>query len=214
MSQTALSSFYNDIRIDVPGCPDLLILRALNRALRDFCKRVPVLRKTLSIWLIKDRPCYELDVPANTKLGYIISVVNSDGVPIDAVNETELTKLSTGWRTLVGPDTKGYLMPELGEFRAYPIPEASKANALSVVFSLIPTKQAVDFEEELADRYEQLLIDGALSWLFLRPNQKWLNPSLAAVHNTKYEKSIQDAGIDAMRNNVRSELTITLRPLA
>jgi len=87
MSQTALSTLYNDIRIDVPSCPDPIILRALNRTLREFCGRVPVLRKELPIWLIKDRACYELDIPANTRIGFIQSVVNSDGRKIDALNE-------------------------------------------------------------------------------------------------------------------------------
>ena len=214
MSQTALSTFYNDVRLDAPGCPDILILRALNRTIRDFCRRVPVLRKEQSIWLIQNRSCYELDVPANTKIGFIQSIVNSDGKKIEALNELELDKRSIGWRSIVSTNVEGYLMPVLGELRVYPIPEEMEVNALTVYFSLIPTKEAIDFESELADRYEQLLIDGAISWILLRPNQKWTNPAAAKIHMIEYETALQNAIIDTMRNNVRSEIKVTLRPLA
>lgn len=213
MSDTLLSTLYSDISIDVPGCPDRLMLRSLNRTMRDICKRVPLIKHTAAIWLIPGRSCYSLDLPSKRKIGFIDDVTY-DGSIILATNETMRSQRDPTWRTKEAEDPTHYLQENLGSIRIFPIPTVSKANAISVELSLIPTKDEDEFDDELIDRYEQLLIDGALSWLFARPNQKWTDLQQAQLHYGLYEGGIENAAIDAMRSNVKSDLTMKLKPLA
>ena len=213
MSDTAFSTLYDDIRLDIPGAPDALIEQALNRTARFFCREVPVLRCTSEIWLIPDRADYILDIPANTVVGHIISLDYNDSL-IPGTNETMLDKKDKGWRIQTGTTIENYLQPRLGTIRLYPIPEESEPDAIKAHLSLIPTRDATGFEENLMARYDDLLIDGALSWLFSRPSQKWESPQSALEYRAMHEIELERAAIDNFHNNVQSELSVRMKPLA
>jgi hypothetical protein len=206
MSMTALSTLYDDLRINVPGCPNMILLKGLNWAIRELCKRQPVWRQSVTVWLIANRSCYRLNYPANSNIGIIISLNDKEGRKVSPITESELDEMDSTWRKRVADPVKAYLQPELNTLQVYPIPETGQSDALTAITSLVPSRDATEFDSELLNRYDQLLIAGAAYWIQSRPNWKWTSMEQAAVNHSIFTDYFEEAAINTTLNNVKAEL--------
>lgn len=210
-----ITELRNEIRLEAPGVTNQLIDVASLRAARDLLRRAPIWKRDVLLWPIPERPCYSLKIPAETEIGDIISVTYLDRL-IEPTTGAMLARTNKMWEVQTGSTLTNYLRPDLGSIRLYPIPDntVNQENSVTVKVSLIPSLEADEIDDAIADTYRDTFIHGALAWLLSKPGQKWYAPNVAAEHNAYFYYGMAQALIDDSHSNVRSELSVAMRPFA
>lgn len=181
-----------EIIIDVPNCPNPVAQRALRDTLMDFCRRSQawLVRQEFGV-TIKDQSAVILELPDNTRYVKIISLNHEDRV-LTPASETMLDNQIRGWRTHKG-NPKAFIEQLGGEIRVYPMPTETTVGKVAGTLALSPTRHATEIDQDLWDRWLEVLVAGTQYRLHQMPDRSWTNPPRSAVLMQTYETGIDDA---------------------
>lgn len=189
----AWSSFYPDLLMHVPGCPDPVADQELRRAAREFFRRT----RAWAVWLdavttAAGARTYDLDLPTDSQV-VRIEKATVNGQPIDVLSVTQLDKDietdSIDKAGLATIDRETFTVAE-----GYP-----DGVSIKVRVSLMPSKQAIGIPEALFSRYSDDIVEGAKRNLMLFTNTSFSNASMAAIAGGTFEAAINSKTVDAWR---------------
>jgi len=197
---TALSVLVPDVRVEIPEIQTFVAERQLLRAAREFCEITRAWRVDIQVSVTADAPTVDLTaaLPANTELVDIVSVKNLiGGAPIRPTTYKRLDEDSNDWRTETNTDASWYVLDGNNTIRFIPIPSITTVNKYYVRLAVKPLLTATVIDSIVANKYDEVLVHGALSKLYLIPRKPWTDASLAPYRLALFERSMPAARTEA-----------------
>lgn len=205
------SDWTADVAIDVPGCPDPTIERAVRRAVILFLERTHWLARTAA----------PIDIPsgaaARTFGSPLIGAgervlriqqawINDKQIPV--VSPSEISDELPDWKTATG--TPQYIVQERpDQYWVVPAATAIMTAALRLKISVAPTEAAADVDDIVLIRWRDAIAAGAKARLLAMPGKQWSDNDKAAVNAAAFESGVGDAVVAALRGPARTRLVTT-----
>lgn len=198
---TALSAFVPDVRVEIPEIPSFVAERQLLRAAREFCEETRTWRVDIQITTVAATATTNLTslLPANTELVDIVSIKNIDdgGTPPAPSTFAWLDKNVNDWRSNEALNAKWFVLDGNNTLRLVPTPSTAVTNQYFLRVAVKPLLSATVIDDVVANKYDELLIHGALAKLFLLPRKPWTDAGLAQYHQSIFLNGIPPARTEA-----------------
>lgn len=175
----------SDVMVTVPGCPDMVVDRALARAARQFCSDTHAWRVTTEPQpVIQGLREVQLGTPTNTSIlrPYWVTL---EGRQLFGVSES----------ALVAKEGKpsGYAISSEGVLLLDRLPtETIVQDALIANFSVTPQRGHAILADEL-DPYLEAVQILATAFLLTMPNVEWRDPKAASDMFSLYQGALPEA---------------------
>lgn len=205
MKAIGFDLFFTAIAPRAPGASDIAIENALRDAAIEFCVESLV-------WTAWSDPSpvlanineYDIDVPRDADVTRVL-MVQIEGHTIDPVPFDSMDSLYNNWRAIKGRPNL-YTQDDPTVLRLVPTPSERMPAALTYRCAFQPTATAQTLPDILFRRYREAVAAGALYRLLSTPDKPYTNPELAAMHYTRFQDAMTDAGIDQFKNFGRAPL--------
>jgi hypothetical protein len=188
----------------VHDCPELVAVNAVRNACLEFCDA--------SMWLLYEQPDiltvagvgrYELDLPDFTQTARILEAWHNQ-YPLSPLSEDDLRKLyQFDWREVEGsPRYITSLTPN--EVALVPSPTITSAGTLKSIVALRPTRDSIDIDDTIYDRWAEVIGTGARARLMSISNQPFYDPAGSAANRIAFKTGIANAARERLRGFQRS----------
>jgi len=206
-----VSSFYPDIALLAPGCPQPIMLSAVVRAAIELCEKALCWDELLPTVAVASTDFPYTVTPPSHGVMYRFKAVNVDGVPLVSTSRRALDTKGT-WQNDVGPP-QYFIENQDRTLQVYPAPSATSSD-LQMTVAYAPDPAATVIDASLYTNYRETILAGALKILFLQSREPWADPALAQYYGTRFDNGKTQATIDSSRGLSGSNLEVTMRPLA
>lgn len=187
----------------VPNCSQLLVEQQVRRAAIVLCDESKILKHEEGpLGVTSGTAEYSFTPPAQTER-VRTEWVTYDDRQLTPTTETSIAIDNPQWTTTLG-EPAYFMEANPGYIRLWPTPNSTVANILRLRYSLRPTLDSTSLSDVVMQDYTQPLVNGALSFLYLMPNQTWTNPDLGMAMNQSFQISILQAKKQARDGNVKS----------
>lgn len=204
-----VNAFFSRILPHVIGCPEPLAQQAVVDAAIEFCEATLICAVDLDpIDVQRGVNQYELDLPSQTALSQILSVVY-DGFCLSPVPSSRVVET----RTYEGHPTYYYTrdVDEVLVLTLYPTPNKNISAGLRVRVATRPTRTATQVHSVLFNDWSDAIVDLALARLMDIPGQSFTNESKAVLHRQKAKTRITEARLEALRGRTMSSMSVSMR---
>jgi hypothetical protein len=188
-----VASLQSRMILDLPGCPEVLRVQALQDALHKFCKESEAWREELDpIDLVDGQVEYDL-VPqfdAHVHLIEWVKVNTEDGV----TEGTDPDPLDKDLYTLTIGDPDVLTLDDNLE------PTEDITDALTVKAVLVPEMGTLDVAEWFANRYWEHILAGAKAIRMMDRKKRWSDPQRGAEIQQVFLDGISEAKNDNRRD--------------
>ena len=199
----ALSEFAKQVRVEVAGCPEPMILDAIRGACRDFCSKTEVWSRIDEITLVPETADVAL-VFADTEYPARIRNVLRDQEPIEKAGSAEVFA-QLPERVQSGPPE--YVFARTKKTLTFaPIPQ--QAETLEVDLVLQPSGTATEVEDVLYDEWSGAIAAKAKSVLMAMSNVAWSNPAFAEYYEGKYDEAVATAAVAVAKGNTAAPMRV------
>ncbi|MBP9118583.1 MAG: hypothetical protein KBF58_10940 [Methyloversatilis sp.] len=205
-----LSDLYPLISAHAPGYNETSAIRELRRSLQDLCQYAAVSQDTVESSLaIGERTLfYDSPHPSHLVVHRVLSITTPTGqiLPkaLDEMNEVH------GWRTADG--TPKWACPESpGELSLYPSAPTAVISPIYIRLALSPKSTTTKIDEDVMDRYSNIIADGALSRILRIGGQKWSNPGESADCQRRFTTACSNARAVGNKTNARTVMRLPIR---
>jgi hypothetical protein len=192
MSMRPLTDIIPLVFVELPMCPDALIMQKAITVAHEFCEHTQVWTCELDPIKVRDGvQDYDLDQPSYARIDTIKKV---------ELDEIELLPLHQ------------YLMPSKCQIRLVHIPtEDTRAdeNGLEIEVVLVPWREAATsvLPADIWNSYHDAIEAGVKSILMAMPGKKWSDPRQAKDYALQYIQRKNAATIDQNRLGMNLDLT-------
>jgi hypothetical protein len=175
--------------------PTQMLINAYVRAARDFCRQTRWLREDRTVVTTINEDDYTL---ADSATAEVVGIRRIWAVASDDSEWEIRPKDSTLWTnpTDTGQPMHYAYVPE-GAFKLHVIPDA--AYTLTVTAAMQPLLASTTLSDALATKWDHVLEEGALEYLFGVPGQKWSNPVESLKRGRAFRAGINNAKADEQR---------------
>jgi len=201
VAKVALIDAFNQVRVEVHGCPSDLIKQALRETLRDFCKISRAFQDSGSDTIQEDVRDYEVVMPESDVELVSVESLRVDGVPSNFKTLDWLDTYVSNWRDRDSDDFTMFTHLKKGwiTFPGYPTLDGT-AEGVQYRMSMRPTKDADDINEEFADEWKEEIEAGAKARLMFLVNKTWSNPQRAQLLSSEYARGRARARVRTLRS--------------
>lgn len=194
----AISGQNKKVRIEAPGCPDVIIEDALIDAVQDFFRMSEAWRytvPTLLDWttaLTFPALTEGVEIPADTRV-FRLDVLKyaSDGTslkPVPFSTRQQLDCEYPDWEVRTGNSPQRWTNDAGGnEPRIIPIADADVNGSIQARVILVPLTTATTVEDFFYHEYHDAFRFGALARILKMPGRDWTNPQMAAFYRTQFD---------------------------
>jgi len=196
----AISSLVPDVRVEIPEVPSFVAERQLLRALREFAEETRSWRVNIVVSTTADTATVDLTtlLPTNTELVDIISVKNADGgAPPKPRTFAWFDENVSDWRSDTALDAKWFVLDGNNTVRFVPTPSTTVSNQYNVRVAVKPLLVATTINDVIANKYDELLVHGALSKLYAIPRKPWTDMNLGQYHLILFQGGFPAARTEA-----------------
>lgn len=181
-----LTSIIPDILVEIPEVPQFVAKRQLLRATREFAERTRAWRRNIQISVIANTATVNLQPEFGTtsELVDIITIKNTGGgAPLTPTTFVWLDENMSDWRSDTAVDAQYYVLESNNTIRLVPYPSTTTANLYDVRVCLKPiVATATTIPDVLANKFDEVLVHGALGRLYSIPRKPWTDANLAQYH--------------------------------
>lgn len=174
----------------LPSAPDPVIVRAIRNAARELCEDTRCYRHQIeNETVLASQAEFEFFLPDDTVLVAPMEIT-VDGYPVLPTSVQMLNEDDPEWRTQTATHPTHYIRSadDLDTIRFYPIPDTTYTTVgLRGQVAIKPSRSATSVSDVFLDRYETVLVDGALGRLFMQEGAPWYNPNQAGYHAASFE---------------------------
>jgi hypothetical protein len=197
MSQAPIIDLIADIAQITRKAPNATIIRAYNRAAREFCHQSRWLRSTLAAQTVEGSALYSLGTDPDLE---VIGVKAVSCAPLLGNTQPRPLRVSvpTGWPAgqPPGQPVRYAYVPE-SQIAFNPTPDATYDVVITLV--LQPTLMCNSVPSEMLARWDQKLQAGALAYLYEIPDQPWTNLQMSQIKMREFQAGISNARADEQR---------------
>ncbi len=193
-------SLVPDVRVEIPEIPSFVAERQLLRALRDFAEQTRAWRVNVQVSTVATIATINLAtvIPSNTELVDIVSIKNISGsVPPTPRTFAWLDKNVSDWRTSTALEAKWFMLQGNNTLRLVPTPSDTVTNQYDLRVAVKPTLVATVIDDVIANKYDEVLVHGALGRLYAIPRKPWTDTNLAGFHLGVFTSAIPAARTEA-----------------
>ncbi|MFA5187348.1 MAG: hypothetical protein WC551_12790 [Patescibacteria group bacterium] len=200
------SDLYPYLTPELPGCPNPVILQALQKAGRVFCLDTEVWREQLApINLVDEQvryvinPSWEAEVKRIRDLRINTAEGISNGDKGDPVSAALFDFYPAGGKTELGvsfSDNTVILDDSLE-------PAENVTGGLEVSIILVPYLNSDNIDPVFLNSWVEAIIGRAMSDLMSMTGKKWMNPGRAGYYEVQYQKARGRAKIEKIRGNTQ-----------
>lgn len=192
---TPWNDFQRDILVEVPGCPDPVIERALLRTAQEFFE----VTSLWTVWLDNSMTLpgvvdYDIELPTDAEL-VRIERATLDGRPIDI---TTPESLPDDWKTYEGSGLSDCIFTR-DLFTLTVLPRARASLLLRVEAVLRPSDKAQGIEDFLFRRFNAAIALGAKARLMSMANTPWSQPNEGARFEAMFREEMNSLHFRRMR---------------
>lgn len=165
---------------------------AVRSACIEFCEQTNYFTETFTGAQITDSTnTYEMDVPRNYVLVDILELY-AYGLKLVKKSPLELEKLygMLNWQTVEG-QPKFFTRLNTSEVILAPFP--TETGEMQGRFSYAPSRTSTTVEESLFEDYAEVIAQGALSKIYMHPNQPYTSPAMALSVGREFMSGIANA---------------------
>lgn len=210
MAQTNLIDVIPEIAQICRKAPNATMIRALNRAAREFCKQTRWLRQTLQGETVADQEQYSMGSDPDLEIIGIKAM--------SAARQTGNTKpwplwvsAPTGWPAGQNPAApRFYAYTPESMFALNPTPDAIYDLVVTLVVQ--PSASATSIPSQLLVRWDRAIKAGALSYLMEIPGQEWTDKAQAQMKLREFQASVNNARADEQREYQAGTVIARRRP--
>lgn len=197
------------VAFDVMGAPAPRVAYAVAQAAHEFFRFTRTYKVEMDpAKLPANVSEFDLEIPTNTLL-LEVSKVTYGGRPVDGRTPAQL---SGDWESRTG-DPDQYLV-QGDTLRLIPYPVEKKPTLLSVTFTVTPLLTATEIPDDIGQRFQEALINGAKYFALIDVNKPWTNPNAAAVFRSEYMATVNEQRILERKGGVRdASLQVKMRRL-
>ena len=203
MSDVSYESFLPDVVQFVKDVPEIVAVQAIRNATIQFCEKTRVLQTQLSpMDMTAGVSVYGFEPDVGYKVVDIMEAWYGDKLLIPKAVE-ELTRIyrTSNWNDLDG-NPYYYFRSRTQEVTLVPKPKVTEAAKLKLRVAVVPSRSSSVIDEEIFERYYEIITLGARARLYDTPNQPYYEPKSAQL----YLKRFSD-GMNEVRTRVAKGLT-------
>lgn len=200
---TRYENFLPEVLPYARDCPEVVAINAVRNACIDFCDQ--------SLWLlyhhdpidvVAGESTYELDLPDGTTTARILDAWY-DSTPLAPIGEDDLKSMFySDWRDALG-EPRFYTHLDPSELVLAPIPQEDADEALAMIVALRPTRDSVEVDDTLYERWAEWIGWGARARLHDIPAQPFTDPAMAMKARQMFQHGIGLAKIERNRGLTR-----------
>lgn len=205
---TRYEKFLPEVLPYVHDCPEFVAVAAIRNACIEFCDRTDWWLYTHDpITVVANQNTYELDLPDFTVESRILEGWYNN-FPLKPKSEDQLRSMyNLDWRQMEGsPQFLTQLDP--GEVIVVPFPTFTTTNTLNLIVVLKPTRDSVDVDDSIYERWAEQIGFGARARLYEIPNQPFYDPGSAAKYRMMFETAMGKAALERQRGISRANLRV------
>lgn len=200
--------YLNEVRPDVPGCPEATMENAVRNACIELCEKALIWRETLAaIDSVVGTDQYTLSSADAEAAVHMPIYVAYDTTPLDGYSEEELDIIDYGWRTAGQNIPSAYLMVPGGILWFNRKPAVAITGGIVTRVAIKPKPDAIGADDFLYNDWHEAIAHGAKRRLMEVEGKKWSNPKSARFHGAKFNFFVQDAHARATKGNIRKSTT-------
>lgn len=199
---TAITSLYDRMMPDLPGCPTASIAQATIDVMRDFCIKTECWQETVAQALTEDTVAYTL-APAATDADIRrikwVKIKSATADDLDDIYETDTYYYTfNGTATLtLNDDIK---------------PTATVATSgLNTRVILVPKINSTTWDTNLMNRWSQAIVAGVKAQLMDNDKESWGNPRRAERFQRDYDTQVAMAKAEYYRDYKTGSLNVIAR---
>lgn len=205
----ALDDFANHVRVEVPACPEPMILDALLRTCIDFCTRTEMFSEIIELPTQTDVVSYAIAASSQDMYpARIRNVINGNKKPLDKSDAASYA-ISTR-RKDTGP-AETYHAPTRAQLVVEPIPSTGETLEVDVV--LRPARAAANVPDVLFDEWLTAIANGAKADLMSKINTPWFNAELSLYYKGLYDDDVATCSVQVAAGNVGAAMRVSPIPL-
>ena len=195
MATTSISSFSDNIRPFVKGCPDDAIEAAVREACIELCEKSLVIRVDITPGdIVTGFDDYTITADSDTLPLIILSLMYDDNSePLLPKTEKELDIIDPGWRTADAGPATWFIGLARDRFRLNRVPDEDITDGLTPRIATRPTEDAEQVDIRLLNEYSRAIKHGALSDLMEIPDKPWSDDKRSLWHGNRFNVEIQRA---------------------
>lgn len=182
----SLTEFLPRVTLVAQGVPDDVALEYLRQAAQTLARDSLLLKREL-----------RLDVQAEVRDYYLEP---GDFEQVHYVDDVSLGKPKTGCCFNYQPKSffrcREFAFEPNDKIVLSQTPKADAENRLYVRYFAMPTQNACEVDKLLYDRYQDVVVNGALAQLLLMRKYEFSDPQLAMIYEQKFKQGIAQAKID------------------
>ncbi len=202
MADVLLSSLFPELRVELPGIPEPLLVAATKRITRQFFRKSESWRYDLDVVLNWTTALTFPAIVAGTDIPTDTHVVRVDQVrfgitdadrTIRFVPRDQLDREDPDWQTSTGSIPSAWTHVAAGLARIIPIASADVNTSLHIRAVIAPSPDKVDLPEFLFYEFEEFIKFGVLGQLMKIVGKDWTNVSLSTLYEKKFQNGIREA---------------------
>lgn len=197
-----LSSLYPELRVELPGIPEPLLVAATKRITRQFFRKSETWRYDLDNVLnwttTRTFPAIVAgtDIPTDTHIVRVDQVrygITDADRTLPFVPRDQLDREDPDWFTATGSSPSAWTHVAAGLASIVPIASANVNSSLHIRAVIAPDPDLVDLPEFLFYEFEEFIKFGVLAQLMKIPGKDWTNINLATLYGKNFINGIREA---------------------
>jgi hypothetical protein len=217
--------FYRDllwqVRSELPGVPQPLVLYHYAETVRDFCTRTKAWNYSIEGGLDLDADTAWPTITPGTHIPdatYIVEPTRakwSDGCEITFKTRDQLDRIDGDWEQAVGSSPQYWTVTGPKAWRIYPLLTEDTVGQLYIRAALAPTFVTSEAQtsrggmpEELVNEFQDIWSYGTMARLMKIPGKDWSNDGHASAYSVQYENGIKTAKSRAAADFGRPHRTV------
>lgn len=213
MATVSYEQFLPEVLPEVPGCTDMLAVKAIRNACIEFCELSLLLQRDhdpVSVSaLVGD---YDFEPPTGTLVTKVMSAwfrgsKLQTAVP-DRVDVASIfNPLYSGAEVSKGTPTH-LIQKDERTFTVWPVPETAEAQAITMRVALKPTRGSTTVEDVLYEDWAEVIAYGAKARLMAVSTYPFSNPEMASNQYVLFRQGITKAKSRALKGHGRGSLRV------
>lgn len=208
MSETAWTSWFDEVMPELPGAPpSALVKHAIRNAAIEFCTRSWV-------WVLDQGPIpvvanlneYDWQPPSNTEVARIL-VAWLEKKPLTPKTRNELSAMYGDYMRATG--TPVYFIQDVpSKLIVVPKPTANITDGVTAKIAVKPKRAATGLDSVIFERWADDIANGAKARLMRMPKKPWTSAANASDYEAKFEDAIATAKLEMTRSFAGARLRV------
>lgn len=205
---TRYEAFLPEVLPYATECPEVVAINAIRNACIEFCdKSLYLIYEHDPVTTVANVSDYGLSLPANTTSARVLDAWYNNYL-LGAKSEEDLKKLYPyDWHAMQG-NPRWYTGRDPDTVVLVPYPLVGLTNGLNLMVALRPTRNSVDIDDLIYQRWAEQIGFGARSRLLDTPSQAYSDHMAASKYRSMFETAIGTAKMERMRGLGRSSLRV------